>query len=152
MGVRVAIFAPILGVWVFSKWREDGVDGLLFAPPKPIHIIGLFLFAGFLLILFLETEIRKILERHLFAWFGCPVLFLTIYLFGQGYRSSFLLAIATLSQVFLIMPYLNLHTPLLLTLARSINCFAVGGAIGFLLIIALWLMGSRMGVEVYGGE
>jgi uncharacterized membrane protein len=50
------------------------------------------------------------------------------------------------------MPYLNLHTPLLLTLARSINCFAVGGAIGFLLIIALWLMGSRMGVEVYGGE
>lgn len=153
-GMSLSFLLPILGVWIFYGLKERGMEGLLLAP---IHLLGFFLFIGFLLFVILRsTEYGSILfpfEARL-AWLrfmgfliGYPALFLGIYLLGQGYKSGPLLGIGTLSQVSLMNTYLQFHTPFILNIFRSINGFIIGGLIGILLIVAYWAVTSR--VKIY---
>lgn len=161
-GVKATLFLPILAVGISSCLRDHSLNQLLTKPIRTIHLIELGILT-FLFILFLvrsgnygfgllpgEEGIRRVLEGLLSArprfkefLIGYPALLLAIYLLGKGYKSVFLLILATLSQVSLVNAYLHLHTPLLFQLIRSINGLVLGTIIGLVVLIG-WCTLTRV--------
>ncbi|HAV43343.1 TPA: hypothetical protein DCX15_04935 [bacterium] len=167
-GIKLALVLPIVGTGMLLYLRKYGFNRIFTKPIGAIQLIELGILLSLIILLLIrsgnyefpmlpqERELRTVLEKLLFArprfkefLIGYPALFLAIFFLSRGYKSIFLLTIATLSQVSLVNTYLHPHTPLFFQLLRSINGLWLGMLVGAFLVI-IWLALTRINLTRVG--
>ena len=165
-GVTVAHILPIAIVMFTFYFLQDRdkpaarIKELFDAAVTNKHLIlvGLFLVIGAVYLMRtgneaaivsdLEIRIRTMLDNLLIArprtqefLIGHPFMLLMLYL-GYKHRYLPLLALGTIGQISLVNTFAHVHTPLIISVIRTINGIWLGIAIGIMLIL-LWRLYKR---------
>jgi len=161
VGVKVAHLLPILIlIFAFYFWRDrdrlpSRIKGLLDAVVTNRHLIliGLFLVAGLIyvtrtgneaaVVSSLELKVRTFLDNLLIArprtkefLIGHPLMLLLFYL-GYQHRYLPLLLLGAIGQISMVNTFAHIHTPLVVSMIRTLNGLWLGIVIGVMFIL-LW--------------
>jgi len=161
IGVKIAHILPIaLVVFTFYLWQDrdnlparikDLLDRVI--TNKYLILAGVILIVGFVyisrtgnemaVVSDLELRIRSLLNDLLIArprtqefLIGHPVMLLMLYL-GYKHRYLPLLALGVIGQISMVNTFAHVHTPLIISMIRTVNGLWLGIAIGIVLIL-LW--------------
>ncbi|MBI1743766.1 hypothetical protein HYR54_11975 [Candidatus Acetothermia bacterium] len=159
-GVKISLVAPLIFVF-FASFKRDGWAGFRYFWSQPLRIQDLALLATGVIILGViilrsgnfsllpvpesEQNVRDLLENWLYArprfkefFLGHPLLFAWAF-WGRerlGFYAPIVLIGAWIGQVSIVNTFAHLHTPLLLSVLRTIN-----GLIAGLMVAGLsWLL------------
>jgi hypothetical protein len=160
-GVKVAHLMPILLlVFIFYFWKDkkdlpERIKSILdlTVTYKYLLLIGFFLLAALIYIIrtgneaaavsSLELQIRTILDNLLYVrprtkefLIGHPFMLLLLYL-GYNHRYLPLLLLGIIGQISMVNTFAHIHTPLFISLIRTLNGLWVGILCGIVLIL-LW--------------
>jgi hypothetical protein len=170
-GVKVAHLLPLLLVFFIAaawphrdNWREE-LKKFLASPVT----WGYSLVAGLLVVAVgiylirtgndsgavssIELQIRGLLDRVLVVrprtkefLIGHPLMF---FLLAEGYRRQWLpvLLLASIGQISLVNTFAHIHTPLAISLLRTVNGLWLGILLGMVLVMVY-----RIGVSLWAGE
>lgn len=160
-GVKIAHLIPILLLaFIYYLWNEranwqDRIKSLLnmVITNKYLLVVGFFLFAALIyitrtgnegaVISSLELKMRALLDTVLYVrprtkefLIGHPFMLLLLYL-GYSHRYLPLLLLGVIGQISLVNTFAHIHTPLVISLIRTVNGLWLGIVVGVVLII-LW--------------
>ena len=153
LGVRPALLLPIAGATLLAlgrtSWRDwRPLDGMVWAGVGAALLVALLRSGNFTVLPVpnVELELRNALENLLIVrprfkefLIGHPALVLWASLGTLRWRpwAVGLLAVGMLGQVSIVNSFLHLHTPLWVTLLRTVHGLWLGLTIGMILVIAL---------------
>ena len=162
IGVKIAHILPIaIVVFTFYIWQDrenllarikDLLDRVI--TNKYLILVGIVLVVGFIyitrtgneaaaIVSDFELSVRQLLNDLLIArprtqefLIGHPFMLLMLYL---GYRHRYLplLALGVIGQISMVNTFAHVHTPVIISMIRTVNGLWLGIAIGILLIL-LW--------------
>jgi len=161
IGVKIAHIIPIvIVVFTFYLWQDRDnlpgrIKGLLdmIVTNKYLILVGIFLVVGFVyltrtgneaaVVSDLELRIRTLLNDLLIArprtaefLIGHPFMLLMLYL-GYKHRYLPILTLGIIGQISMVNTFAHVHTPVIISMIRTINGLWLGIAIGIVLIL-LW--------------
>lgn len=174
VGVKVAHLLPILILvfafyfWMDRAYLQHRVKTLLNAvvTNKYLIIVGFFAVVGLIYVArtgneaatvsSLELQIRTILDELLMArprtkefLIGHPIMLLLFY-FGYQHRYLPLLLLGVIGQISMVNTFAHIHTPLVVSIIRTVNGLWLGIILGILLIL-LWKAYKHFESRLFNG-
>ncbi|MCL1848510.1 MAG: DUF5693 family protein, partial [Clostridiales bacterium] len=176
VGVKIAHLAPLLLIpFVLWLWEKERIRLLTDTAESSLRVwqlaAGLILLAGLAIYILrtgneslgtvsdLEMQIRQYLDRILTVrprtkefLIGHPAMMILLY-FGYRFERLPILAIGAIGQISLINTYAHIHTPLAISLLRSVHGLWIGILLGVIAItIILWIRPWLVkGNQIYEG-
>ncbi|KUO52047.1 MAG: hypothetical protein APF76_02595 [Desulfitibacter sp. BRH_c19] len=174
VGVKIAHLLPILILtfafyfWMDREYLQHRIKALLNAvvTNKYLIIVGFFAVAGLIYLTrtgneavavsSLELQMRTILDDLLIVrprtkefLIGHPIMLLLFY-FGYQHRYLPLLLLGVIGQISMVNTFAHIHTPLVVSLLRTVNGLGLGIILGIVLIL-LWKTYKHFESRLFNG-
>lgn len=159
MGVKVAHIIPLILLFTLLFLKEKkSIDTILSYPLNVLSFLIILILGGGIVFYIIRTgnisseavwgfelKMRSILEQLLVVrprtqefLIGYPAIFLTIELFKVRRELGIILSFVSLiTPMSIINSFCHIHTPILLTLFRTLNGFILGCIVGYLVLLII---------------